>query len=280
MPIQYNITDQQTPIVIMVGPASCGKSMVLVRIAKYLHKHGYSVQADTSYINTAKYLQDCAEFMKHLNSDIAMPGSVTDLLVEVRDKNNNRVCQFLEAPGEHYFNSLDPGKEVPAYLQHICSGGVPNRKCFVFLLDLDSYPIDDKGVARKELRFRNNPNLRDSYTQRLLNVILPLSDVKNDRFILLYNKIDLTPYGTTTGVKNEKEARKNAFDNYRDLFTSPDMFRKYLGGFIKLPNYVYMPFCTGSYANETDDEGNPIKRYSISKDVYPERLWTEIMRRF
>lgn len=276
----YNITDHQTPIVIMVGPASCGKSMVLVRIAKYLHEHGYSVHADTAYINTQKYIADCEEFERHLNSNIAMPGNVTDLLVEVRDPNNNKICQFLEAPGEDYFSALDPKKEVPPYLQTICSDVVPNRKCFVFLLDLDSYPVDDKGVAHKELRFRNNPDLRNDYTDRLLNVILPLSRKKIDRFMLLYNKIDLTGYGDKNQCENVKGALKDAKDNYGRLFSYGKMKRKYLGGFITLNNYKFFPFCTGSFFNEKDDEGHTIQRYIISGNTYPQMLWTELMRRF
>lgn len=281
MPIlQYNITDRQTPIVIMVGPASCGKSMVLVRIAKYLSDKGYAVKADTAYINTPKYITDCEEFEKHLQSDIAMPGSVTDLLVEVRDPNGNKVCQFLEAPGEDYFSSLNPQKEVPPYLQNICSANVPNRKCFVFLLDLDSYPVDEKGVVHKELRFRNNKSIRDDYTKRLLEIILPLSRKKTDRFVLLYNKIDLTDYGDKNQCENVKGATQDAKNNYGRLFSDKKMKREYLGGFITLNNYKFLPFCTGSFTNETDDEGHTIQRYIISDPIYPQQLWAELMRRF
>lgn len=285
MAIQYNINDQKTPIVIIVGPASSGKSMVLVRIAKYLNDNGFTVKADRSYINTEKYQRDCDEFEKHLTlsagegGGMAMPGSVTDLLVEVRDEKKNKICQFLEAPGEDYFSASHPDRDVPPYLQTICGGGVHNRKCFVLLLDLDSCPEDDKGVPQLQFRFRNNKDIRNLYIERITGKILKNIRRKKDRFILLYNKVDIPGFGTTTECSNEDGAKEEAQALYGRLFKSDKLQRKWLG-FFTLPNFSFLPFCTGSYSAQKDDEGKMIKQYNPSDDIYPQRLWAEIVRRF
>ncbi len=54
-----SITNHTVPIVIFVGPASSGKSMILVRLAKYLRNQGYTIKTDPTFLNTDKYHNDC-----------------------------------------------------------------------------------------------------------------------------------------------------------------------------------------------------------------------------
>ncbi|MBQ7279840.1 MAG: hypothetical protein IJR13_03820 [Bacteroidales bacterium] len=268
----YQISDKTAPIIIFVGPSQAGKSMVLVRIAKYLYTKGYSVQACRNYIDTNDYQQACDEFDAALTSNQALPGTVTDLLVQIRKTNGDIVAQMLEAPGEHFFNPANPQQAVPGYLQHICGGAVQNKKCFIHILDFDSNP------KSPEQSLRNNSTIRDLYAKRLINVIKPFAR-KIDRHILLYNKIDLTPYGTTHECKNFGGALRDAEQNYSYVFAN--MKKKILGGLFTVDDFVFLPFSTGTYSENYDDMGDILsKDYNISSDIYPEKLWNEITRRF
>ena len=41
--IQITIKDREAPIVVLYGPPSCGKTMTLVRLTRYLKRNGYQV---------------------------------------------------------------------------------------------------------------------------------------------------------------------------------------------------------------------------------------------
>lgn len=265
----YQITDTKTPIIIVVGPATSGKSMIMVRIGKYLFEQGYSIKPDYNYLNTAKYVQDCNEFMKCMNSNDAMPGNVTDLLIQIRNESGAKVAQYLEAPGEVYFNPANPDAQPPDYLQHICSGEVPNKKVFIYLLDFDS-------SIEHHRSFRADSEMRNAYAKRLIDVMKPLAQNK-DKFILLYNKIDKTDYGTIHMIKDKAAAELEAKQNYGYVFNN--LKKKILGGFITFPIYKFLTFSTGFFSDYTDDEGNPKKKYNISGDIYPQLLWNEIIRK-
>lgn len=262
------ITDTKSPIIIVVGPASSGKSMIMVRIAKYLSENGYTVAPEYNYMNTQQYVVSCKMFDDCLKSNLAMPGTVTDLLVKIKDKDGNTVAQYLEAPGEEYFDPQNPGRQPAQYLLNICGGGVPNKKIFIYVLDLDS---------SKQLSLRSNPVPRGSYANRLINVISPLAKKGRDKRILLYNKLDLTSFGTIHEIRNKNGAEGEARQYYGSVFSG--LTKKILGGFISYEDFKFMVFSTGSFSNAKDDEGNDIQKYTISDDVYPKLLWNEIMRK-
>lgn len=265
----YQITDTRTPIIIVVGPATSGKSMIMVRIGKYLHKQGYKIEPDFSYLNTAKYVQDCKDFMSCVDSNNAMPGSVTDLLIQIKDASGTKVAQYLEAPGEVYFNPANPVAQPPQYLQQICSGNVPNKKVFIYLMDFDSSVEIHKS-------FRADANMRNLYANRLIDVFKPLAQPK-DKFILLYNKLDKTGYGTIHKIINKSGAELEARQNYGYVFNG--LKKKILGGFVTYDDFKFMVFSTGSYSDDVDEEGNSIQHYNISADIYPQLLWNEIIRK-
>ena len=47
--ITVTIADHDTPIVVLYGPPACGKTMTLVRLARYLKDKGYQVVPDNSF---------------------------------------------------------------------------------------------------------------------------------------------------------------------------------------------------------------------------------------
>ena len=62
------IGDKRAPIIMLFGPPTSGKSMTLVRLARYLRKQGYTVKADPTIptrrvvINSTKTLTQPKRF--------------------------------------------------------------------------------------------------------------------------------------------------------------------------------------------------------------------------
>lgn len=259
------VNDNESPIVVFVGPAASGKSMILVRLAQYLRDKGYIISPDTTFVGTDEYQRDCALFKKKLSTNIALDGTLNYLLLSVSDHNGNKISQLLEAPGEDYFNPTEPEKQIPHYLNTIMSS--QNRKTYVILLDLDS-----------KFSLRNHKEERDMYAQRLISEIYPNINHQRDRVVFLYNKIDKTKFGNRNSVTNLKQARKDAELFYPALFSS--FKKRLLGGLWELDDFVFMPFCTGIYTNQVDEIGNSFQTYIAADDSYPESLWNEIIRKW
>lgn len=264
------IINNIVPIVVFVGPPSSGKSMILVRLAKYLRAEGYTIKTDTTFLNTVEYHQDCQEFNDKLNTNIALKGSVKFLLVNVY-KNGREVAKLLEAPGEDFYTTdpvkIKEGKNdtVEPYLSTIMTS--QNPKSYVMLLDLDS-----------EISFRNDSYHRDSYAQRFLNFFYPKIDKNRDRIVLLYNKIDTTMFGNINGCDDIKGARDDAKLYYKQLFSTMKITS--FGGFLKSDNFVFKTFCTGMFSTQVDTFGKKYQTYNIASNVFPKELWTEITRKW
>lgn len=259
------INDYKSPIVVFVGPAASGKSMILVRLAKFLRNSGFIIEPDTSFVGTDQYVKDCSEFKSKLSTDIALDGTVKHLLVSVRDKERNKIAQLLEAPGEDFFNPQAPTHPIPTYLNTIMAS--QNRKTYVIILDLDS-----------KFSLRNHQKERELYAQRLIEQIYPNIHKKRDRIILLYNKIDLTGFATIHGMTNLTAAKEDSVQLYPMVYNS--MKKKYFGGLIELDDFVFLPFCTGVYTDQTDENGNDFQTYVPADDCYPKELWQEIIRKW
>lgn len=264
------IVNTNVPVVVFVGPPSSGKSMILVRLAKYLRSQGYTTETDRTFLNTPEYQEWCDEFEEKLDTNIALQGTVRYLLVKVF-KSGREVAKLLEAPGEDYYTTdtakIKAGKNrrVEPYLSTIMTSN--NPKSYVVLLDLDS-----------DVCFRNDSHHRGSYSQRFLNYFYPNIDKKRDRIVLLYNKIDVTHFGTINGCTDLKGAKDDAKMYYPDLFAS--MRVQSLGGFITSDNFVFKTFCTGMFSKLFDDKGNEYQTYNVAQDIYPKELWKEITRRW
>lgn len=265
------IVNTTVPVVVFVGPPSSGKSMILVRLSKYLRTQGYTIRPDTTFLNTPEYQKWCEEFMDKLNTNIALKGTVEFLLVKVY-KNGREIAKLLEAPGEDFYTT-DPekvrngkNKRIEPYLSTIMTSN--NPKSYVMLLDLDS-----------DICFRNDSDHRTSYSQRFLDYFYPNIDKRRDRIVLLYNKIDATPYGTINGCIDLNGAKVDAKSYYPNLFATMKIHS--LGGFFTSENFVFKTFCTGMFSKILyDDKGNEYKTYDAANDIYPKELWKEITRRW
>ena len=212
------IPGDSAPFIVLCGPPASGKSMVLKSLASYLYQSGlgYTIAANTTLLNTAKYQEDCAYFDSIIGDpDIRMPNTVDYLMADIIDKNGNVVAHFLEAPGEDFFSlnnvNQEPNIQFKGYLEKIAQ------------ITPDKY--------QKKMKKRYN------------RVVLH----HPSRVILLYNKVDLPKQGlwaNSNGCSNPKAVVEDARQNYPNLFFKS----KFL--FWNIENYTFLPYCTGSYPDD------------------------------
>ncbi|MBR4095543.1 MAG: hypothetical protein IKK23_09100 [Bacteroidales bacterium] len=263
---QPQIPGDMAPFIVLCGPPESGKSMVLKSLASYLYKSGlgYTIAANTTLLNTAKYQEDCAYFDSIIGDpDTRMPNTVDYLMADIIDKGGNVVAHFLEAPGEDFFSldnaSQEPNIQFKGYLEKVAqtsSDDKPRKVIYVMLLDLDS-----------TTSFRNNPSLRDKYEKKMIKLYNRFVLHHPSRVILLYNKVDIPRQGlwaNSNGCSNPNAVIADAQLNYPQLFFK----KKFL--FWDIENYSFLPFCTGSYP----DDGS----YTASGPAYPAALWKEITK--
>lgn len=251
------IADRKSPIVILFGPRSSGKSMTLVRLSRYLRNCGYMVKADKTFKSDVKYREKCEKFQRDLDTTEALSGNAyTDFLLVKIIKDGTTVCQFLEAPGEHYFDPSDVSAgNFPPYMTRIIRT-LNNRKIWAFIT---------------EAEWDVNNNVKRSYVDRISNCKAQLVK-KTDRFIILYNKVDLKTELFGDGQIHFSSAERSMCEEYEGLaklFVNQNpltsWWRKY--------NYKFVPFCTGYYETNT-------LRYTESEEKYPRMLWDALMKCF
>lgn len=262
---QPQIPGDMAPFIVLCGPPASGKSMVLKSLASYLYQSGfgYTIAANTTLLNTAKYQEDCAYFDSIIGDpDTRMPNNVDYLMADIIDNGGNVVAHFLEAPGEDFFSlnnvAQEPNIQFKGYLEKVAqiSSNKPRKIIYIILLDLDS-----------ATSFRNNSSLRDKYEKKMTKLYNRFVLHHPSKVILLYNKVDIPRQGlwaNSNGCSNPKAVIEDARRNYPHLFFK----KKFL--FWDVENYTFLPFCTGSYP----DDGS----YTASGPAYPAALWKEITK--
>ena len=254
--IKVTVSDPTTPIVILYGPPSCGKTMTLVRMTRYLVSQGYTVVPEKTFRPTydEHYKQLCDNFDQMVNSNEAAISTthISFMLVKVL-KAGRPICQLLEAPGELYFTPDDPDRPYPAYVHQIIAS--MNRKVWAIMVEpdwSDSLP-------------------RTNYVTRIRNLKSMMS--ARDKVIFVYNKIDKTPYVFGVGKVSTPEAIRNVQNLYPNIFV-PFENQNPITKYITKYNCEFIPFMTGNYTKTmsggfTYTEGHP---------VYAEKLWMAMLK--
>ena len=254
--ITVTVSDPNTPIVILYGPPSCGKTMTLVRMTRYLQSQGYTVVPEKTFRPTydENYKQLCDNFDQMINSNNAATSTtnISFMLVKVL-KNGKPICQLLEAPGEYYFKPDDPNRPYPAYVQKIISS--QNRKIWAIMIEpdwSDSVP-------------------RANYVTRISKLKAQMA--QRDKVIFVYNKIDLTPFVYGVGNVNTNEAIRNVQNLYPNIFV-PFENKNPLTKFFTKYNCEFVPFMTGSYS-VTMSGG---LTYTEGHYVYAQKFWQAMLK--
>ena len=231
--IQITISDKQTPLILLVGPPACGKTMTLIRLARYLKEKGYQLEpVRTLRPSTDKaYLDLCNNFNAMLSTPLAANATSLISFMLVRVLRQGKVlCQILEAPGEHYFNPNDPHSPFPTYLNQIFANRM--RKIWAFIVEKD---------------WRDEQN-RIDYVQRIRDLQLQVDP--RDRAIFLFNKIDLTNFVLGRGRVNRSAAKKDIEDNYPGIF-EPFRNTHPISSFWRPWRCEFLPFQTGTYTADS-----------------------------
>lgn len=168
------------PLILFVGPRESGKTTVLINFAKYLKvEQGFKIDVNRTYRSDEDYEKATDQFLDQLNDNHFAPTrtSNVDFLAVSAFKGSEQICQFLEAPGEAYFNQSDPHSKVfPPYILQTLSLSNINKTLIIFF---------EEGMLLK-----SDPS---AYSRRLSSLIQKL-DRKIDDIIILFNKVDKCPH--------------------------------------------------------------------------------------
>lgn len=112
---------------------------------------------------------------------------------------------------------------------------------------------------------------RANYVTRVAN--LKPNCTPRDKFLFVFNKIDLTPYVIGAGNVNVQQSINYIQQMYPNIFVPYEnqnpvtrIFRKY--------NCDFVPFMTGSYAQDNDGDF----AYIEGHERYAENLWRAILK--
>lgn len=260
--ITVKVSDPKAPIILLFGAPSSGKTMTLVRLARYLRSKGYTISVDPHFVTKSiwEYEENSAKFNKMLGTTTALKGTGRNdfLFIRVCDKFGTLKCQILEGAGEDYFPSSGENRAqvpFPPYMTGIFN--TSNKKIWMFLTEPD---------------WKSDLNDRTEYVQRIAYCKSQFFQPKRDKSIIVYNKIDTKPEFLggpgVVHVKNAKIYCNNEYDGLFQIFKNPSPWpfaKEYLCEFV--------PFSTGIYG---ESKPNQDAHYDLSHDSYPAKLWSVI----
>lgn len=259
----YNvvITDSKAPMVILFGPPSCGKTMTLVRLTRYL-SGTYDFMPDQAFRNStdSEFNELCKNFNAAVGADKAADGTkyIDFMLLRVNKRTNGKtICQFVESPGEFLFNPQNPTAEFPAYLNQVIAS--ENRKIWLIFLE-SSMSQEDRSAYVKKIQ-----DLHSKIDNR-------------DRIIFVVNKVDLS--ATKPYVLSPTSINMDGLFRYVDGLY-PQLFKSFTvkGIFGDKARYDFTAFQTGTYVEGRDANGKSYKSFQAGHDSHPRRLWKIIYNR-
>lgn len=255
--INVTIADKEAPLVILFGPPSCGKTMTLIRLTRYLKECGYRISPIKTFrpSHDTNYKQICENYDTMINQNDAAKSTdrINFMLVEILNRDSKRLCQILESPGEYYFNPAQPNAQFPNYVNAIVNS--TNRKIWCIMVE----PNWENEADRKNYVTR---------IQHLKKKMRP-----KDKTIFVFNKIDLTQFVISPGNINLAQARKDVANNYLGIF---EPFRNVnpITSFFTKWRCDFVPFQTGDFT-----QSDTSLTYQEGPREYPAKLWNMILKR-
>lgn len=247
-----------SPVIILFGAGSSGKTMTLIRLTRYLIQEGYKVSPERTFRDARdkKYQEKCNNFIGLVNDTRAPERNnpIDFMLVKVMDKWGRPICQLLEAPGEHYFDKDAPTRPFPTYINTISQSN--NRRTWVFIVEKDwENQVDRNNFAQK---------ITDLQQQHVST---------QDKVIFTCHKADLHGHFITGGQYNVALFFNDIANQYPNIFskyvnTNPitKLWQKY--------NFDFVIFSAGTFS----EDGKGRLNYVESKPSNPALLWRSILK--
>jgi hypothetical protein len=240
------------PLVVFFGPRDIGKTVTLLRLCSYLDK--FQITPNKNFRqDTAEYEKTIAKFNEIRKEKIFAPdstGGINFLLLDVVH-NGTKICQILEAPGEHYFDKENPTNPYPTYLNQIFQAEY--KKIYVFFFSLSDFKTD---------------NEKEDYANKISQFVRERIRPQSDRAVVICTKCDESGYmqGAKPNIKSIRNElfKKSAMMGLNDALIAANL------GYIP-----FVPFSAGTF-NEIEENGKAKKVITFSDKQYPEELWKGI----
>lgn len=238
------------PVVLFVGPQSAGKTTALIRTCRYLiNKKSFDIDANRQWSHSSSYNATCDWFMTALQDPQLAPtgNNLVDFLCIDAIKSGKQFCQFIEAPGEAYYDPKTPRSiDFPPYLQKILNTTTINKTLVLTFFN---------GMLSGD-----NPK---AYSDRLGNLLRQLNP-KYDDIIILYNRVDENRNLGVIGKKLDSAVKKllKTDPDFTSFFNIVDQMKFQL---------QFVAFSSGNFQEKTGSE----QKHQIwveSKEEYPESL--------
>ncbi len=268
------VKEKDAPIVLLFGPTSSGKSMTIVRLARYLRGQGYEAKPVDDFVRTDEYQKRCREFEKCIETDHSLDGTPTDNFLLMKVVKNGRVlCQILEAPGEDFFDVDNPENvsvgDFKPYLSKLIRN-LPNRKIWIFI-------VEAKWGVGAQAGKQIPSSVINAYIKRIGNC-KNLLVKRDDNVVIMFNKADkhadmIFRGGDSLDLATAERLMKQEYEGLVSYFKNQNpvssLWRPY--------NYHFVPFCTGYYTSSPDPKR---MRYEVSEEIYPKLLWSTLEKCF
>jgi hypothetical protein len=237
------------PLVVFFGPREIGKTVTLLRLCTYLRSR-YQITPDQNFRVDDAYAAAITSFDTMLQSMHFAPDTTgnVDFLLLNATYDGGKFCQFLESPGEHFFDRGKANAPYPNYMNKILAEDY--KKIFVFFFEIGMFKSDE------DLR---------NYSDKIARLIRDKVSAKRDHVIIVCNKSDLHPH-FRGGMPIVSEYRKAIYGHpsFRGL---REALRN--SGFRKVP---FVAFSAGAF----NDDGTGKRTFAPSPEHYPQKLWKQI----
>jgi len=254
--LTVNIPRSDLPIFMPFRYCCAGGTMLIRRLCVYLRDIGYEVNVVRDFLNWKDY-QKAAEFYESsFDSLEAAPGnSIRDqYLIEVC-KNKRSICYILDMSGELQAQFPNENRNpVPFFMQIVCGDN----------------PIIWGIIIENEIG-HHNCNV-DYYCKAIANTKKFMKPF--DKTIVIFNKIDETPFMLSPCSVDQKDAYNYARKRYPDffnLFKTTNVFQK----LVRPYNCDFVTFSSGYYYMHTH---NNLRYYANSNNCFPMTLWEHILK--